>query len=153
MNIQLFGKRLRIDLFEHDHKAPYLNRFVFFRLVWKPTRAWLALYRHDITRPDADEHLHNHPWEGLSLIARGGYWEQTKWGTVLHQKGDFNRIVRREYHRISAVRPGTRTYLLSWGKVQDWSYWVAERPVPASEYKQFLKTLDEQPGEIPGGGA
>jgi hypothetical protein len=36
---------------------------------------WFALYVHCIARSDEDKDAHDHPWNFLSLVLRGGYFE------------------------------------------------------------------------------
>jgi hypothetical protein len=133
-------------VWKDDLKAAYLNRKVIFRLIWLPSAWMVSVYRHDMTRPDNDAHLHNHPWQALSFIVRGGYWEQTKWGSIFHHANSFNRIPRSSYHRIASILPGTRTYLLSWGEVRQWGYLVNDRHVDAPDYKAHLKMLEARNG-------
>jgi hypothetical protein len=37
---------------------------------------WFAVYLHEFYRSDNDRCLHDHPWPFLTIILRGGYWEQ-----------------------------------------------------------------------------
>src|SRR3954462_14608228 len=47
----------------------YLRRWLFVRTPW------FQVMLHKINRPDADRHLHDHPWSFRSLILKGGYVE------------------------------------------------------------------------------
>jgi hypothetical protein len=37
---------------------------------------WFAVYLHEFERSDHDRCLHDHPWGFVSIILRGGYWEE-----------------------------------------------------------------------------
>ncbi|MCC7419836.1 MAG: hypothetical protein IT428_06130 [Planctomycetaceae bacterium] len=49
---------------------PYMIRW---RLIETP---WFGVFFHRIFRDDADRHLHDHPWPFVSLILKGGYFEE-----------------------------------------------------------------------------
>lgn len=93
----------------YDIRGPdgslYMRRL---RLIQTP---WFAVYLHKIVRPDADRELHDHPWDFVSLILRGGYIEETEGrgpGFTYRQKvwrKPF-RLVRHkaeDFHRIDAL--------------------------------------------------
>lgn len=80
---------------------------------------------HHILLPDDDEHLHNHPFDALSLILRGWYREETptngferarlnklfpgpgEWTTRrFFNPGDINIIKKTDFHRVTSVSEG-----------------------------------------------
>ena|SRR5688572_13574540 len=64
-----FGERVDIPDWP-DQSRTYLTRWILFRCPW------FAIYLHCIRMPDADRHLHDHPWSFVSIVLRGGYDEQ-----------------------------------------------------------------------------
>lgn len=50
---------------------PYLIRHTLFAC------RWFRIMLHEFRRGDIDRELHDHPWSYVSLILRGGYWEET----------------------------------------------------------------------------
>lgn len=56
----------------YSHLTGYMNRFWVRQPA--PGRAW-AFRVHQTLRSDYGRHLHDHPWDNLSIVLRGGYWE------------------------------------------------------------------------------
>lgn len=48
----------------------YMRRWYLFRCKW------FSIRLHHIMREDWDVWPHDHPWNFLSIILRGGYWEE-----------------------------------------------------------------------------
>ncbi|MHC5537598.1 hypothetical protein ACYOEI_05130 [Singulisphaera rosea] len=115
---------------------------IFFRR-WKliPT-PWVGIYLHQFFRSDNDRCLHDHPWAFVSVILRGGYWEEMADGR--HWRGPGSILVRRaeDAHRIE-LEPGTRPWSLvfvgrkvrPWGfhTIRGWIPWVKGQPNPVCE--------------------
>jgi hypothetical protein len=65
------------------HLDGYMNRWWLFRIGRGPVDysghvmpRWLGGRVHQILRSDSDRHSHCHPWPYLTIILRGGYWEE-----------------------------------------------------------------------------
>ena len=114
----LFHKEVIVD--EEDNE--YLVRYRIF------DTPWLRLYLHIIKRSDGDRDMHDHPWNFLSFILRGGYFEYTPWtrktpyhnewkgvGSIIrHSASDLHRIELLENkHCWSLVLAGTKSR--KWG--------------------------------------
>jgi len=63
----------------------YMNRHWTFQLGGAPRDkdnkregSWLKARVHEITRSDRDRSLHDHPFDYLTFILKGGYWEITE---------------------------------------------------------------------------
>ena len=55
-----------------EYGTPYMVRY----FISKPnTKAKGRIYLHHFLRSDHDRALHDHPWNFVSIILRGGYWE------------------------------------------------------------------------------
>lgn len=75
-------------LYQYRNRTiPYLKRYTLF------TCKWFSIKLHHTLISD-DAPLHDHPWDYVSIILAGGYWEITKgkeiWygpGSVLKRKG------------------------------------------------------------------
>lgn len=79
---------------------PYINRW---RIVQTP---WFALYLHHIlSSDDLARGLHDHPWDFLSLILSGGYWEITPEGRTWRGPGSVVRHKAEDYHGVECTRP------------------------------------------------
>lgn len=54
-----------------EKDSPYL-----FRWYLLPRNDWLNVYIHKFVRDDYDEALHDHPWNSLSILLWGRYFEE-----------------------------------------------------------------------------
>lgn len=122
------------------HEELYLRRLYILRTPW------FGVMLHWIKREDWDrDALHNHPWEFLRLVLRGGYTEQVAWALsdtelspeieLSHRAGNFNKFPSDAYHRISSVKPHTCTLVFNSAKTRGWGFFVpGEGHVPWQQY-------------------
>ena len=125
-------------------KDEYMTRTVFPRL---PLIGW-GVMLHEIHRPDADPHEHNHPWKWfLSIVLRGGYVESRNsdppikvpggWlaNTQLHVVRRFNWKTNKDFHRIACLL-GTSvwTIVITGPRVQEWGFYTQGGVVPWKKY-------------------
>lgn len=105
---------------------PYLTRL---QIVKTP---WFSIKLHWIHRPDPDRDLHDHPWAFMSFVVRGGYQEleskaPARTGGKLRVVNSFNYKNTRTAHRITSVKPGTITLIISGPRVKkDWGFYNAD---------------------------
>ena len=105
----------------------YLKRWHLFRC--KRFRVFL----HRIYKPDADRHLHNHPWpNAVGIVLRGGYAETRSscnpllayyygsWGDC--NDGRVNVLYPWTYHRITRVLPNTWTLFIAGRRSREWGF-------------------------------
>lgn len=105
-----------------DPTETYLTRW---RIVQTP---WFALYLHRMDGPDSRPTLHDHPWDFLSIVLRGGYVERRL--DPLTRQVNEHRTVRRvnrmrthDAHAIrSLLRVPTWTLLLVGARRRTWGY-------------------------------
>lgn len=108
---------------------------------------WFGIYIHKILKSDEDLHPHSHPWDFISLILKGGYWEydKTLFERKLFQVFSVNKKQNSEFHKIDLVMP-TWTLIIRgrkrWGwadgvKVSDWNYWVDGKMVNHQVYRHL----------------
>ncbi len=100
----------------------YLSRL---RIVQTP---WCALYLHRIDTPDSRPTLHDHPWSFVSLILRGGYYEQRlDLHTLVERRARrrwLNVMRRDDAHYIERLlRVPTWTLLFVGSRRRTWGYW------------------------------
>ncbi len=141
-----------LNLLPHDTimvgGKPYLTRYF---LTGTPTRQvgeGCSLRLHHFHQSDQGRDLHNHPWEGWSLILKGGYIEERMGEPVvikipkegIHNfyesvsfpttrfhylsPGSINRIRRGDYHRAELIDPvgGAWTLFFAGKRTQDWGF-------------------------------
>jgi hypothetical protein len=73
------------QVIRHPDGAPYLIRY----FLWKPKNKGRGrIYLHHIVASDHDRALHDHPWNFLSIILWGGYFEVADIRQIpLHDEG------------------------------------------------------------------
>lgn len=113
-------------------ESPYMIRW---RLLECP---WFRVFFHRILRSDSDRHLHDHPFNFVSLIVRGGYWEYRPNPSMLRadkaQWHGFGEIIFRratDLHRLVLDRPAW-TIVIAGRRLRPWGFqtergWVAWR--------------------------
>ena len=98
--------------------------------------SFFAVYIHKIYRPDADKHLHTHPWNFWTIVLSGSYKELTVNGSTVKAEGTVGSGDRSFVHKIEEIVRGPITTLfITWGKSQPWGYLVNGEIVEQSEYR------------------
>lgn len=115
-----------------SHIKGYMKRF----LIKSP---WGCLRFHRILRADAGRDLHDHPFDFTSVILWGGYTEEMERLNGDRVKRNFRRgeIVRREAeqaHTLSAVLPGTLTFVIGGKKRKEWGFYTQKGWVNWRDY-------------------
>lgn len=112
-------------------------------LTWLLQRFDVAVRVHEILRSDEGRDPHDHPWPYLTVILKGGYWEEryneagdllsTKWhgpGSVLWRPAN-------SWHRLTLPDGAIATTLFITGRYcNGWGFNVDGTKVP---YKTYLK--------------
>lgn len=122
----LWFRRVHIGRSDGD---TYLQRFILLRCPLG------AVYLHRFFRGDEDKCLHDHPWNFLSLILKGGYWEETpdtegaegatrrRWikpGALRYCPAAHRHRVILDENRTGNVW----TLILTSTKVRSWGFWT-----------------------------
>lgn len=102
---------------------------------------------HHILRSDDDRHFHDHPWNYVTIILRGGYYEVTPRvvnGEIVGEKSEWygpGTILRRRaehWHRLVLPYGKTATTLFIMGrKRQSWGFLTT--PKFKTYYRNYLK--------------
>lgn len=117
---------------------PYLDRTI---LIGTP---WFGVYLHHIWREDRDDFPHDHPWPFVGIVLTGGYVEDvyadpgrhrlSQVREVIRRRWSVRRVPRGEAHRITSIRPGTRTLVLRGRHHGEWGFWTTAGWVLWSDY-------------------
>lgn len=113
----------RFEVPNYDDDGIYLTRW---RIIQTPR---CALYLHRLSGPDPRPTLHDHPWNFLSVVFRGGYTERRLNPVTLgvdegHQVRWFNRVRANDAHSIRELhRTPTWTLLFVGHRRRTWGYW------------------------------
>ncbi len=103
---------------------------------------WAGIYVHHLTSPDTGD-LHDHPWNFLSIVVRGGYDEildpapadrsvMASWRTW--GRWSVHRMRTTSAHRIESVQPGTWTIVVTGRRARRWGFWHACRWTDWADY-------------------
>lgn len=122
---------------QHADGSLYMERF-WLRSPSNRRDRWAVRVHHIVTE-DLDRELHDHPWDFVSVILRGGYVEARPFGTepdfgapdggervqLIERKAGsiaFRRATDR--HRIVFVLPDTWTLFITSPKRQWWGFYT-----------------------------
>lgn len=85
---------------------------------------WFAVDVHWINHPDVEPYLHDHPVTFISIILRGGYWENRN--GVIKQRRFYNfiRATPDDRHTIVRVYPNTLTLCFMGPKTREWGFHI-----------------------------
>lgn len=117
---------------------------------WRVLKAGpLALYIHRFLRDDADQELHDHPWDSLSWLVSGSYIEMTEDGSSVFHTGKIT-LRRAEYrHRICVpdqLHEAVVSVFLVGPKRRSWGFWKEGEftPFHAKEQQDGSEINDSQ---------
>lgn len=112
----------KFEVPQYDGDGNYLTRW---RVIQTP---WFAFYVHKFTGPDPRPTLHDHPWNFLSVVLKGGYTEHRMDPLTrdvnLHEVRRFNFVRANDAHAILHLhRNPTWTLLFVGRRRRTWGYW------------------------------
>jgi hypothetical protein len=120
-------------------ERPYMLRWYVV-----PRNRWLNVYLHKFMRDDDDRALHDHPWNFVSVMLWGSYWEWQDWGGVIHgaRRAWLSFAFRRatDQHRVTLRRDDAGQPIPCWTlvftgpKVRTWGFWCPKGFVPWTEF-------------------
>ena len=94
---------------------------------------------HAIYKADEDKHLHNHPWNFVSIVLKGWYSEKLE-GDKTNIRYPRNIVKRKKdaFHKIDSLHSKV-IYTLNcmWGKRDDWGYMVNGKFVQHEKYRML----------------
>jgi quercetin dioxygenase-like cupin family protein len=107
--------------------VPYLERF---HLVQSPA---LGVRFHHF-RTDDPAHLHDHPWDSVSLLLAGRVREHTATGLVVWHPGELVTRPAEQAHRLELVDGEAWTYFTTGPLLRRWGFHVDGRWVHWRDY-------------------
>ncbi len=149
------GKRTPYTHIHGEDGSLYMARYWIFNRYDVRPRAWWrdklpSVRLHYIRRPDADRHMHDHPWDARSIVLKGWYAEVRPHDTeslrqplsglasarfFMRKPGTTATIGFGEFHRITQVPPdGVWTLFITWKYRGTWGFLVDGQKVPYKEY-------------------
>lgn len=165
--MRIFSPHFVID--KQGSKVPYLKRW--FLTPWSDDSHKLKrkrlpnVFLHQILRSDDDRALHDHPWNNLSIILRGGYMEymferppvngvelpniickRRRFGSIVFRKAEMAH--RLELHRqwLNLTQPEKPCWsiFITWRKRREWGFWCKVMGViGVQRYTAFKQNFDD----------
>lgn len=116
-----------------DKGSPYLIRW---RVIQTP---YAALYLHKFLRGDSDPFVHDHPWNFISIVLRGGYVEMRR-NNMTH------KVYPRHVKHINVMHTHDAHYISTLDRVPTWSLLLVGRRVRTWGFWQSRN--DMEPGKV-----
>jgi hypothetical protein len=130
----------------HADGSLYMGRYGIFETHW------LSIRIHHIATADNDRVLHDHPWNFLSLVLKGGYIEERPYADIPcwdDEKEMTYRVTRKRWsfgfrratsrHRVSFVEPDTWTLFIYGRLRQPWGFITQHGKI---FWRRYLETTD-----------
>ncbi len=117
--------------------------FCRWRILETP---WFSVYVHLLCESDSDKHLHNHPWNFISIVLFGKYREQLisyhdgydSW-TNNESKQFIPRFRNRNhFHKIEVLEP-TISLVITGTRYHDWHYWLSSSRIVGNDVYRDMK--------------
>lgn len=144
----MFSKKI----IKRDDGQPYLIRWHLFTLFGMKFRL------HHILLSDYDC-LHDHPWNFVSIILKGGYWEHTnqiilhhpsgkrvykncKWypaGSVLFRNAEFQHSLELKLKNLKEGFITSWSLVIMFNRKREWGFWTRAGFVHWSKYDSKQK--------------
>jgi hypothetical protein len=144
-------ERLIDWLIARARRTPYVHLDGYMQRWWLFRSKGLSARIHRIMRSDAARDLHDHPWDNVSIVLRGGYYEEmpdasAHCGVRLVWRGP-GAVVYREAedrHRLHIVgRYEAWTLFIVFRKRRIWGFHTNRGFVPWHEYPDCRPGADE----------
>jgi hypothetical protein len=104
-----------------------------------------SIWIHGIYAPDNDLHLHNHPWDYMSLVLWGSFLEEDE-DSCCNKRGRFSFSKKKSYkfHKISHLFSSkVYTLFISYNRDGDnWGYLVDGYFINHKEYRDMKNNGD-----------
>lgn len=121
----------------YEQYGPYLDRY--FLLGYKSYLSWkfrASVYLHRIWRSDNERHIHDHPWNFVSIILSGSYTEHTMFNHNWYGAGSILLRPAEWQHRLVLERP-VWTLVIVMNKRRSWGFNVDNKFVHNDDYTYF----------------
>jgi hypothetical protein len=147
--LELCGrKRIILDRFGEEYMHRYYLLFKEKINAFDKVKPYPNIFIHKLCLSDEDRDVHDHPWNYLTVILSGGYWE---WVPVIvngknigeqkNWRGPGSIIWRRagSFHRLEMPNPSWTLFMHGWRK-KEWGFLTKNGFVESSEYIRLKTT-------------
>lgn len=127
------------------------NGVVHFRRWRILATPWFNIYIHNILKSDEDAHPHDHPWNFLSFVLKGGYSEEwmhsyedrdyrrgNQMLKSIRRPGTFVYHDAKDFHKLTLLKGSAWTLVFTFGKHRkSWGYQTEEGWVDHKLYREM----------------
>lgn len=134
-------KRILFDRNGNEYMHRYYLLFKEKQNAFEDVKPYPNVFLHKIILSDSD-HLHDHPWNYVTIILKGGYWEwapatkdgkkefeYARWcgpGTILTRRAT-------QYHRLELEKPMWSLFFHGF-RFREWGFFVNNKWIDRKEY-------------------
>lgn len=125
-----------------------LVHFRRWRILATP---WFNIYIHNILRSDEEAHPHDHPWNFLSFILKGGYseewlpfYEDTAFASgepmikSVRRPGTFVYHDAKDFHKLTLLKNSAWTLVFTFGKRRPtWGFQTEQGWIEHKAYREL----------------
>ena len=106
-------------------------------LVWLIQKCGIAIRIHEILSSDADRVFHDHPWDFVTVLLKGSYWENMPHGRFLRRQNSILYRKTTDRHSLELIaNQKVTTMFVTFKYKQKWGFWTSDTTkVPHEEYK------------------
>ena len=115
-----------------DADDPYLRRWFL-----EKTRDG-SVYVHETLRSDAEEELHDHPGESMSIVLAGLLREHLVGGSRLLSPGDVVVRGALDRHRLEVIEPSVTIFVMG-PRVHQWGFWGGDDGERFTDSQTFFR--------------
>lgn len=139
-------KYLRRNLGRGSSPSPRAKRFIFkwreqlglpdcpYLIRWRLETPWGSVRLHHWLSHDDDRALHDHPWDFVTFVLRGGYTDSGKY-TEEHLRAPAIKYRSATHqHTVHPDPGGCWTIIFTGPKVRNWGFWVKDKFVKMNKY-------------------
>lgn len=100
---------------------------------WYIETPFFSIRLHHWLHSDDDRHLHDHPWNFITIILKGSYTDVSENGKELMHIGKiaYRSATHKHYVKIDK---DCWTILFTGPKIRKWGFWIGERFRKANKY-------------------
>jgi hypothetical protein len=137
---KLFNKLFLIREIKSKEGKVHFRRYRFL------ATPWLNVYVHQICRSDREKHMHDHPWDFITLILWRGYIEFTEKYPKGTKRGFLHIVPHKaeEVHQFALEdeSKSTWTFVITGSRRREWGY-QTESGWFSNETYRILKEKNE----------
>lgn len=107
--------------------CPYVVR-------WRVETPWFSVRLHHWLAPDDDRAKHDHPWDFVTFVLRGGYTDASPDGDEHLRAPAVRYRAATHQHTVFPDPGGAWTVIVTGPKIRQWGFWVNGKFVKMNKY-------------------